>query len=340
MGRASVVLVVAVVAVVLCAEVAHAAPTVLLRYQWHEGDTLTWLVDVDAAGQMVTSDLSQQTPMRVPVDVSVVTHMPLFQTVEAVDDDGNGTVLTEIGTMEMEVTVAGMEPRHMTIDMTKGQMDVDGQAMPFPDAGKSFALKPFRTTISPRGEVLKSELPSGLADILGEGATSPLQAFKALQQQPLIFPEEEIAVGYCWTQTQDLPVEVPEGGPELPPLAQTTIYRLVGFEDMGGVECARIEMLSVMDLLDALELPMVGQMAGPMQDASTKMGPMHLSSATTIWFDNAAGRIEKVEANMLMDMTQEMEGTVTVQDQQHEIHIQTEMSGFEVKVSVLRAAEG
>jgi len=341
MGRASVVLVVAVVAVVLCAEVATAAPTVLLRHQWHEGDAFTWLVDVDAAGEVITRNLTQDPPARTALDVSVLITMPQYQTVEAVDADGNGTVATEIGTIEMDVTMPLMGTQHITLDMTNGQMTVAGQDQAMPEALGAFAGKPFRATISPRGEVLKSELPFDLADILGGGATSPLQAFKTLQQQPLVFPEQEIAPGYCWTQTRDVPVEVPEGAPELPAVEQAFIYRLVGFEDLGGVECARIEMLSVMDLPGVLELPMVGPtMAAPLQDASPRMGPIYLSSVATIWFDNAAGRVEKMEASMLMDMTQELEGSITVQDQQHDLHVQTQMSGFEVKVSVLRAAEG
>jgi len=332
--------------IVLGMAAADAQPTWLMRYKWTEGESITWLVDLEARGAITTSGMGA-----VPqtADISIVMHMSQDQTVEAVDPDGNATVLTEIGPMEMDVTLPVVGAQHITIDPKTGKVTAGGADVPAPDAVKRFLGRPFKHVLTPRGEVLEMELPFELADLMELGSTAPMQALKAMQQQPMIFPEQAIAPGYCWINRRDLPPKLPEGEQqtELPPITQTVTYKLAGFEDVAGTECARIEMLGVMEIGGVVTMPMQPRAGGPglppqmpIPQGTTKVGPAHFSISGTIWFDREAGQPLKAEAAMLLDVRQETEGSITVEGQQHDLHVQVELRDFEVLLTLVRAQEG
>ena len=165
-----------------------------------------------------------------------------------------------------------------------------------------------------------------------------MQALKAMQQQPMVFPEQAIAIGYCWLNERDLTPPTAEEGeaPELPPITQTMTYKLAGFEDVAGSECARIELLGVMEIAGTLTMPL----QAPNQEGTTKVGPAHFSISGTIWFDREAGQPLKMEVTMLLDVMQEVEGTVTVEEKTQDFHMQVELRDFEILLSAVRAEEG
>ncbi|MCD6360668.1 MAG: hypothetical protein J7M38_07330 [Armatimonadetes bacterium] len=321
-------------AALLFGATASAQPTYLLRYKWQEGENITWLVDVEASGEVLTRDLSVNPPGVTRMDVSMTMSMPQYQIVESVDDDGNGTVVTRMGTMEMDITMPPVGTQHIMVE-PGGKATIAGADIPIPESLKQITGKPFKQVMSPRGDVLDMELPFKLEDFVDLGSTAPLQAIKALQQQPVIFPEQEAAEGYCWVNRQDLTPEA-DPGTELPPITKTMIYTLAGFEDINGIECARIELLGVMDIDGTLTMPMQGEG----REGTSIVGPAHFSTTGTIWFDLEAGLPQKFEGSVLISVLQESEGSITVQDRKHDFHIQVEMNNFAVDFTMERAEEG
>lgn len=315
--------------------VAFAQPTWLLRYNWEQGETITWLVDMEAGGELTTRDMNSDPPKASILELTTLMTMSQYKTVEAVDADGNATVLTRIGTIEMDMTVPPMGAQHITVNAETGEITAAGTAVPAPQGLARLLAEPLKQVLSPRGEVLEVELPSGLADLMGFGSPGPMQVLKSLQERPMMLPEEEIGIGHCWIDRHDL-APAADDEAELPPVTQTITYRLAGIEDLAGVECLRIELLGVIDLGGTITMPMTGEG----REGTTTMGPAHLSMSGTIWFDPAAGTPVKKDLRMLLDMQQEMEGSIKIEDDTHDFHVQVEMNGFEIDLTVERIEEG
>lgn len=309
-----------------------------MRYHWTEGQSITWLLDLQAQGEVVVQDMEGNPPNPQIMRPSAAMTMPLYQKVEALDDAGNATVLTEMGTIDADLTLPTIGTQHLTIDPNTGKVTAAGMDLPVPDAIKQFMGKPFRQVLSPRGEVLQMDFPFDLTELLNLGANAPLQVIKSLQQQPMIFPEEEIAIGHCWINRRDLTAQLaqtPEGA-ELPPITHTVIYKLAGFEDLAGTECARIELLGVQEIAGVITVPVQRDD----QQVTSKVGPVYVSTSGTVWFDREAGQPLKLEATVLLDVLQESEGTVTFEGRPRDFHMQTQLHNFELTLSMVRAEEG
>ncbi len=324
-----------VLASVACAQTR--AP-VLLRYQWEQGEEITLDVNVEMAGEVVTDDLLLDPPGRQRSDMTATMSMAQYQTIEAIDDDGNATVVNETGVIEMDMETEGMGAQHMTIDMANGKLMVGDKEMPAP-AGMAKMAGPVRQTLSPRGEVLDTQMSFDPAEMFNIGATAPLKMLEMFKTSNMTFPEQEVGEGYCWVQAVDLTPTVPEGeeAPEDPPtMAYSMSYAHAGYEDLGGVECVRIQMIGTTELSNLSGMPMPG-IDG---DATSSLGPAHYSISGTIWFDNAAGCVRKVEAVVILDMVQEVEGTFKMGDKTRDVHSRTTMTGFEIYTTMERIDEG
>lgn len=100
--------------------------SILLRFNYEEGETLTYETKVDGVGSVHVMGQAQA--------VAMSGVMYVMMKVEEIDEDGNFIMVTEVDIAELAVSVAGS---------------------PVPPPQQDISM---RTTMSPRGEILNIEL--------------------------------------------------------------------------------------------------------------------------------------------------------------------------------------
>ncbi len=313
---------------------------VLLRHQWQAGEEITWDVSVEAEGLVIVEDLKVDPPGRQRLDMTVTTATTQFQTIEEVDEDGAATVLTEIGPIAITTDMGTGTMQHVTIDPQTGTMVVDGAERPLPVNARAAGGRTVRQVLSPRGELLETDASWDASAQMTGGIIMPQELMNVLERAPMVFPEGEVGEGYCWAQTTDLELgddALPEEADlPLPPVSYVSSYKVAGFEDLGGVECARIEFISAADVEGGIETPMPGDG----NDAITRFGPAHFGISGTMWFDHAAGRLVRVQARVVMDLIQEIEGRVKQGEEIGDVHTRISFEGLDMSSAAERIDEG
>lgn len=328
-----------------------AADRVLLRYKWNVGEEVTWAISAEGAGEQVNSDLTKEPPTEDAINLALDMKMPMHQTVEAVNEEGNGSLAYQMGVMEVDVQAGAQPAQHVVIDPAAQKMIVGGEEMPLPAPMLAFLGEPIRMVVSPRGEVLSTQLPIDLELFFGTSQFSPMQALQTMPAAQMVLPEEPIGIGYTWAKTTEVKLRptseqpeaageqaetVPPEQAEAPALALTMLYTLADFETIEDVECAKIEVVGA---LHAAE-PFTISPSMPGVDLNVDMGPMHISMRGVIYFDPEAGCEVRSEMHTLMQMRQETRGEVKRGDQTHPIHTITTSENFEMNTIATRAGEG
>ncbi len=325
---------------------------VLLRYKWNVGEEVTWTISAEGGGEQVNSDLTKEPPTEDAVNLSLSMDMPMHQTVEAVDEQGNGSLAYQMGVMEVDVQAGAQPAQHVVIDPAAQKMLVEGEEMPLPTPLLAVLGEPMRMVVSPRGEVLSSQPPTDLELFFGMTQLLPAHGLQTMPAAQMVMPEQPISIGYTWAKTTEIsfappaqepeaPGEQPEAVPPEPAeaphdLALTMVYTLAGFETIEGVECAKIEMVGVLDAAEPLTIsPSV-----PGADLNVDLGPMHISMRGVIYFDPEAGCEVRSEMHTLMQMRQETQGQLQADDQTHPIHTITTSENFEMDTITTREGEG
>jgi len=287
------------------------ADKVLLRYKWQIGERAEWVVNSEMTGTVVTQDLTKAPPEETVTSISSTTTVPVYQTVEAVDEQGNGTISYQMGLIEVDWEAADGTVQHIVMDPVAKTMTVNGETTPTPPGTMPFGDEPMRMVVSPRGRVLESKMPAAMEQLFGTGGLSPTQAFDMMQSRQMELPEQPIGVGYTWTQTSAIttstpPGEAEQGGgdPEPPPFSFAAAYTLMGFETVAGVECAQIETVGALDMTEAFQISQSTEQA----DLTIAAGPSHISLRGFVYFDPAAGRMVKTEMDMIMNSRQHVQG--------------------------------
>lgn len=322
-----------------CAQELHGK--VLLRYKWNAGEEVSFQVAVEAEGNMVMTDMTKEPPEENGMYISQSINMPMYQTIEAVDEEGNGTVAYQMGIMEMDMTAGDQPAQHIVIDPVAKTMTVNGEPAPLPDTALGYFGGAFRMVMSPLGEVLSFQAPDvegDLPDMMGLSATQFARMARTSQMQ---LPAEPIREGYSWAQTVGLSTprtaqegEDAEGEPaEAPPMVTTMLYTLVGFETVGEVECAKIEIVGAMDMTMTVSPPAEGA------DLMVQMGPMHLSMHGFTYFDPEAGCVVSTELDQIMELHQEIQGQVKAGGETQDINMITTAEDFRTNTVVTREAE-
>jgi len=320
----------------------HLDGKVLLRYKWNAGEEVSSQMAVQAEGDMVMTDMTKEPPEETGMYISQSINMPMYQTVEAVDEEGNGTVAYQMGIMEMDMTAGDQPAQHIVIDPVAKTMTVNGEPAPLPATALGHFGGPFRMVMSPLGEVLSFEAPDmdrNLPDMMG---LSPTQFAQMARTWGIQLPAEPIREGYSWAQTMDLstPRTAEEGedaegeAAEAVPMTVTMVYTLVGFETVGEVECAKIEMVGAMDMTMTVSPPTEGA------DLTVQMGPMHLSIHGFTYFDPEAGCVVSTEIDQIMELHQETLGQVKAGGETQDINMITTTEDFRTNIVVTRDEEG
>ena len=248
--RSRMIAVMLIVSVTICTAWAQDEERVLLRYQWNAGEEIVWDVVTETSGTMVMRDLTKDPVEETMLPIWSRVMMPMTLTVESVDDDGNGTVVYELGTMQMDVQAEGRQV-YMEFDPATGAMTMDGQQMPVPGGMQAGMAGPYRMVISPRGEVLDIELPEGLAMMGLAGGADMTQWMKMSQQWSATFPEEPVYADYVWSTQFDAPLgtpaeEVAEGDARRPAGDGAMVYCMTGTRLVGGVDCVTLDAMGAL----------------------------------------------------------------------------------------------
>jgi len=148
---------------------------VLLRYKWNAGEEVSLKVAVETEGDMVMTDMTKEPPEETGMYISQSINMPMYQTVEAVDEEGNGTVAYQMGITEMDMTAGDQPAQHIVIDPVAKTMTVNGEPAPLPATALGYFGGAFRMVMSPLGEVLSFEAPEAQGDLAGMMGLSATQ---------------------------------------------------------------------------------------------------------------------------------------------------------------------
>ncbi len=193
-----------VVLVVLLAAVAANAEGVLLRYKFVPQQELAYDFWMVGTGGMIVAGvpvLPQQSKIPGRLEMQLEGNASFTMLVTAVDEQGNGTLGLEMGPLAMQMQAMG-KSFHMTMDLTKGTIEVDGESIEMPAGPMQQVLPSFENlswTISPRGKLVAI---SGLPELLtGGGAMPQMPMFanmadfqKLLKEMPAWLPEAPMAV--------------------------------------------------------------------------------------------------------------------------------------------------
>ncbi len=347
------------VLILACGAWAQDEERVLLRYQWNAGEEIIWDVTTETSGTMFMRDLTKDPVEERTIPIWSRVLMPMTLRVESVDDEGNGTVVYELGTMQMDVQAEGQQS-YIVFDPVAGTMTMDGEDTPLPPGMATGMLGPYRMVMSPRGEVLEMELPEGLGAMGLAGGADMTQWLRMSQQWSAALPEEPVGLDYVWGAAFDMPFGAPEAvdgdeehegdddhdgqgehdeegeheaGDDAPsPMAGSVLYRMSGTRLVADVECVTLEMLGVMDL-ETLPMPaMFGAMGG--EGFEFSIGPMHVSMSGGFDFDAAAGRTMGGDMRAVMDMTERIKGTMQTPEGEQEMNMEITMRGMTVDSTI------
>ncbi len=299
-----------VVLVVLLAAVAANAEGVLLRYKFVPQQELAYDFWMVGTGGMIVAGvpvLPQQSKIPGRLEMQLEGNASFTMLVTAVDEQGNGTLGLEMGPLAMQMQAMG-KSFHMTMDLTKGTIEVDGESIEMPAGPMQQVLPSFENlswTISPRGKLVAI---SGLPELLtGGGAMPQMPMFanmadfqKLLKEMPAWLPEAPMAVGDSWGMQMALPLPGMSGEP-LPEFAiKYTLERL------GEIDGRRIARIGFEGALEGAEMA-IPMPAGPAEQQRGAAEDMNMTLTETvdgqIYLDLDAGQMHSGRGNVTIDVS-------------------------------------
>lgn len=314
------------------------ADGMVLRYQWNAGEESTLSMTCEGNGEMVLWMEIGGKGGEQDMDLTTVTKLPVYQTVESVDADGNAATAYQIGEMVVDVSGEGFPPQHIVVDPTGATMKVGEQETPMPEAAQWFFGRPIRMVMSPAGEVLEFYAPISHHEMFDMAGFSPAQFAQLVRTAQIALPKEGIQEGHSWAQTVDLSFYAPdektgaEEGVEAMPMLMTTVYTLAGFEQVDGSNCAKVDMVGVMELKEPTTVPI----SMPGVELTLEMGPARISISGFSYFDYENGRVVKSEIDTIMNMKQAIEGQFSFLGQTQNIQTEVAYDNYKTHTVMVR----
>ena len=288
----------ALVAALAAGPAAQAAPTsVELVMKGNVGDEATYRTWMVMEMSMVVTD-PQSGAQVLSVAPRVQGSATTVSRVEAVSPDGDLTFTNQLDAFSVDVQVAEL---HLLLALE-------------PKAGGPRLIKlpplPLRSVVDKRGKLVAIEglekLSIPLPGMGGKPMDLGAMLSGAIKQfaQPM-YPDRQLKVGdsWSWEMVVDPGAMAEMLGMPMPPQAKEQMAAmrfpirststLVGFEQLAGVECAKIESDAPWELTMPVGPP--GQPQGTMQESG--------STRVTSWFDYQAGREVRRAVDGRFDMT-------------------------------------
>lgn len=194
------------------------ADTIVLRYSYEEGEEVIYRHLFSLKSSVETGKLSVETVIDV---VSEFT-----QQLQAVEGENYkfGILFNalEVNRFDRDMAVKGEEntatPLSFKEDLQEKLDGVIGQDL-------------VRLTIDSKGKIVEEEIDPKVQEITQVNLAS---SGKLLVPD---LPEEEVYVGYTWTGEQEFTLPQASVGE---PLVANVNYEVVGYEEIGGIECVKI----------------------------------------------------------------------------------------------------
>jgi len=229
------------------------------------------------------------------IETNVKQVLDMTWKIEAVDDQGQATLVQSVDRVQMDMQAPGQQKMHYDTDADEAPSGFAAMLVPM---FKAMTAEPFKMTITPRGEIKDFEIPAALAKAMaaipGAAAMGEMfsdEGFKnMIQQSSLILPEpKDLEPGHEWTTKLQMK------NAQLGMINTETTYGYLGSREVEGKP---YEVFSVVMKMSFGESP------GGVQVEITN----HESSGE-ILFSREAGRLESSK------MQQEMEMSITVGNQ-------------------------
>lgn len=251
----------------------------LLRYQYTEGSSDTYRMELGQ--QMIMSGAGL--PDGAQTDMTML--MDTLQTVQSVDEQGNGMM-------------------QQTIGNTTVTMSVNGQQVPAVEIGEMLNGLSITMQLSPRGEVLDTQIGEVPDPAMAEMLTMLEDSFS---QMTLELPEEQVTVGQSWTQ--ELPFDMDQAGLNLD-TSTTATYTFLGYAMVDGRQIVVLE--------SDINLGMSGTFSeGGMSATAEGTGSGHGYT----YFDNALGKLHSGVMDMTLNMRITGEGITMDQQMNMSVNI-------------------
>jgi hypothetical protein len=297
----------------------HAAEDrLLLRYKWHAGEQAAWLLGGEVTGSTVTRDMTQEPPSERSDGGSFTIESVIYQTTDAVTEEGTATVTYQIGTVDMEAQLDDGSKHYIPVQGQEGRLLIDGAEEPGADPVTAALLQLTAMVLSSRGELLPPARPLNLDELI-MGACSTAGCLQIMRGSQVVLPEPRIGVGYAWAHTAEVLLKPEAHSAEAAGedagaahrMTLTVVYTLAGLETVEGVQCAKIEMAGALDLAQSLSTSRPQP-----HSASTRMtGALHESVHAIVHFDLEAGHVLKAEADTILHLRRDVFGQMTEGDQ-------------------------
>lgn len=256
-----------VVALAIFYSAAAGAEGVVLRYKYTEGDQLLYVMNATGEGtikmSVVSGDIDEsKIPKEIPMEMAM--KMTMESIVNSVSEKGDATIDTKIRSYGLKQNGQDI----LSYDDSAESDDENPIAAMFDE--------PFTMVVSPRGEIKEFR---GLESLKKLNPQMDLSQMISQFQQP--FPENAIKVGDKWKQSVPISAGI-EGSPGM---SVETEYEFLGFEDVKGLNCAKIKMAITGDFSKAMKdmfSGMLGALGGQLE---------HLDIVTTgvMYFEPDAG---------------------------------------------------
>jgi hypothetical protein len=298
---------------------------VLLRNKFTPGETVTYIMDIDADTSMTIRNRAQDQEQS--MDMTMQMAMDVTMDTLSVDDEGVGEVRVKYGKMDMDMQI-GAQAMQMEIDLANGIVTMGENTRELPGdmvklLGEGIVMK-----MTPQGKVVEIKGGEAFEKLMSEmGAQGFNMNLKQMMEQNQVqFPDGPVKVGDTWTQTTKLPA----------PMAKevSTKYTLTGFEHVDNRQCAKL----------ATELTMQGELGGegmPMPNPTgmqVTMNDMNIDATGTVWFDYEAGTMAKMELEMSMSMNMHTKGTVKLPDgKTQEVDVETDIEHMDMNMTMTLA---
>jgi hypothetical protein len=264
----------ALLAACLAALPSLAAADESLRWKFTPGEKLHYIMDMEMKQTMTIGGM--------PVNMTTNQTMDMTWSIEAVDDQGQATVLQTIERIRMKMKPAQGDPLEYDSDSK------EKPAGPFAAATKLFdamVKKPSKSKMDPRGQTSAVELPEGLNEALKQlsGAFGGAgDGMKNLTGAPP-FPAEAMSVGHTWKN------ETTGKNPILGQQKVTTSYEYTGKEKIDGRELDKLNITIQMEF-------------GGAENKNVTVNVKEQETKGALYFDNAAGRVDHADTTMKMKL--------------------------------------
>lgn len=257
------------------------AEPILLRYKYSMDDQLLYVMNATGEGTVkmtvISGDVDRsKVPGEIPVEMAM--QMAMESLVTSVNEEGDATLETKIHRY-------ALKQNGQDVVSYDDSVKNDEAANPMMDMfDENFSM-----VISTRGEVKEF---IGMEALKKLNPQMDLSQMMTQFQQP--FPENPVSVGEKWKQSGPMNF----GADGAPDMSVETEYEFLGFEEIKGYNCAKIDMKISGDFSEMMK----DMFTGMMESLGGRMEHLELETTGTMYFEPDAGVLVAAKFNVVQKM--------------------------------------